>query len=339
MSSSLSIQQIRALPKIDLHRHLDCSMRWSTMLEIASTLKIDFPKKPQLQQEHFLITQPMVNLEQVLKKFLTAQQLLASEEILERLAYEACEDAFNDGVRIVEFRYAPTFITHGHQHLTNEKIHQSFLKGLSAAEKKWPIATGLIGILQRTLSNEINQTVMDFIIENKNTFIGVDLADSEESGEPEKFQHLFEKAHHSGLPITIHAGETPSVHSEKRLLSAIDMLHARRIGHGVQSILSEKVIQTLIDRTIMLEICPYSNYLTKAFDQLKNNPLKTLKDKGVTVSINSDDPGIFNSTLTDDYMIAQNELGLHLDDFQQCLTSAYNHSFIKEDKKKKAWLA
>src|SRR3990167_5521721 len=110
MSSHLSIQEIRALPKVDLHRHLDCSMRWSTMLEIATTLGLKFPQKATEQQNHFLVTQPMANLEAVLIKFLTTQKLLASEEILERLAFEACEDAFNDGVRILELRYAPTFI-------------------------------------------------------------------------------------------------------------------------------------------------------------------------------------------------------------------------------------
>ena len=86
MTTQLSIQQLRSLPKVDLHRHLDCSMRWSTMLEIATTLKLDFPQNPQKQQQHFLVTQPMTNLGAVLNKFLIAQKVLATEEILERLA-------------------------------------------------------------------------------------------------------------------------------------------------------------------------------------------------------------------------------------------------------------
>ena len=70
MTSKLSIQEIRALPKVDLHRHLDCSMRWSTLLEIATTLKLDFPKNISDQRRHFLVTEPMINLEAVLNKFL-----------------------------------------------------------------------------------------------------------------------------------------------------------------------------------------------------------------------------------------------------------------------------
>jgi adenosine deaminase len=82
---------------------------------------------------------------------LIAQKLLASEEILERLAFEVCEDAFNDGVRVLELRYAPTFIADGHSHLTYEKIHQAFLRGIARAKKQMPIAVGLICILQRIL--------------------------------------------------------------------------------------------------------------------------------------------------------------------------------------------
>ena len=205
------MQQIRMLPKIDLHRHLDCSMRWSTLLEIATTLKLDFPKAPEKQLSHFLVTEPMVNLGAVLNKFLTAQKVLASEEILERLAYEVCEDAFNDGVRIIELRYAPTFITDGHSALTFEKIHQAFLKGVQRAQKKMPIAAGLICILQRILPLEKVDAVTGFAVENKKTFLALDLADNEDGFEPKKFAPYFAKAQQAGLRTTIHSGEAPLV--------------------------------------------------------------------------------------------------------------------------------
>lgn len=337
MSTLLSLQQIRALPKIDLHRHLDCSMRWSTMLEIATTLKLDFPKKPAQQKDFFLVTEPMVDLKAVLNKFLVAQKLLASEEILERLAFEACEDAYNDGVRIIEMRYAPTFISQGHPTLSFDKIHQAFLKGLKKAEAKMNIATGLIGILQRIQPLEQNQKVMQFILENKSTFIGVDLADSENEAEPALFVELFEKAKAAGLKITIHTGETPSKDAERWMNDAINKLHADRIGHGVQSILYPSITEQLIAKNITLEVCPYSNSLTNAFKSLKDHPLKKLKNKGVPVTINSDDPGVFISTLSDDYLIAQNDLGFTLQDFEACNQTAFNASFISRDKKSKAW--
>lgn len=337
MTSKLSIQEIRSLPKVDLHRHLDCSMRWSTLLEIATTLKIDFPKNPALQQSHFLVTEPMVNLEAVLNKFLIAQKVLASEEILERLAFEACEDAFNDGVRILELRYAPTFISNGHSHLTYEKIHSAFLRGITRAKKQMPIAVGLICILQRTLDLKTISTVTDFVIENKKTFVALDLADNETGFEPKPFAPYFEKAKKNNLHITIHSGESPSTQAGQWILDSIHILGAERIGHGIQAIHSPEVISVLKNKNILLEVCPYSNYLTQAFKTYAQHPLKKLKDLGVSVSINSDDPGMFASVLSDDYFIAHNYQNFSLKDFNDCNQIAYQHSFISESEKAMAW--
>ena len=337
MTSKLSIQEIRSLPKVDLHRHLDCSMRWSTLLEIATTLKLDFPKNPALQQQHFLVTKPMINLEAVLNKFLIAQKLLSSEEILERLAFEACEDAFNDGVRILELRYAPTFIANGHNHLTFEKIHQAFLRGIEKAKKQIPIAVGLVCILQRTLDLKKVSQVTDFAIENKNTFLALDLADNEDGFEPKKFSAHFEKAKKNNLHITIHSGESPSTKAGQWILDSIQILGAERIGHGIQAIHFPEIISVLKNKNILLEICPYSNYLTQAFPTYAEHPIKKLKDLGVLVCLNSDDPGMFASVLSDDYLIAQDYQNFSVKDFTDCNQIAYDHSFISESEKALVW--
>lgn len=335
----LSPQQIRLLPKIDLHRHLDCSMRWSTLLEIATTLKLDFPRSPELQQKHFLVTDPMVNLVSVLNKFSIAQKVLASEEILQRLAFEVCEDAFNDGVRILELRYAPTFITDGHTHLTFEKIHQAFLKGLSQAKKQMPLAVGLICILQRILSPEKVDRVTQFAIENKNTFLALDLADNEEGFEPKLFAPYFLAGRKAGLRTVIHSGEVPNPKASQWIRDSIEILGAERIGHGVQAIHDPKIMALLISKNIPLEICPYSNFLTQAFTTFENHPLKKLYDLNVPVTLNSDDPGMFASTLSDDYYLAHRYQNFNLADLQKCNATSYRHSFISEQEKEAAWAA
>ena len=334
---TLSLQEIRLLPKIDLHRHLDCSMRWSTLLEVANTLKIDFPRDPSQQAQHFLVTDPMVNLEAVLNKFLIAQKVLASEEILERLAFEACEDAFNDGVRILELRYAPTFIADGHPNLTYEKIHHAFLRGIERAQKKWPIIAGLICILQRILPLEKVEKVTQFAIENKNTFLAVDLADNEEGFEPKKFAPYFNRLRNAGLFVTIHSGEAPNPQASQWIKDSIQILGAERIGHGVQAIHDDELMNELIRQDIPLEVCPYSNFLTQAFPTYESHPLKKLLDRGVPVTINSDDPGMFASTLSDDYYLAHRFQNFTLADFKKCNATAYKHSFISEQEKARVW--
>lgn len=337
MQNNLTHQQIRLLPKIDLHRHLDCSMRWSTLIEIATSLKLDFPQYPDQQLKHFLVTEPMVNLEAVLNKFLIAQKVLASEEILERLAYEVCEDAFNDGVRILELRYAPTFIADGHSNLTFEKIHQAFLKGIERAQKQMPMAVGLICILQRILPLDKTSKVTDFAIENKNTFLALDLADNEEGFEPKPFAALFERARKAGLRTTIHSGEANNPKAAQWIRDSIEILGAERIGHGIQAIQDKKIIDLLIEKNVPLEVCPYSNYLTQAFKTFETHPLRQLFDKGVSITLNSDDPGMFASTLSDDYYLAHRYQNFGLDDFAKCNANSYKYSFISEKEKSKVW--
>jgi adenosine deaminase len=245
------------------------------------------------------------------------------------LSFEACEDAVNDGIHLLELRYAPTFITSGHPSLNFEKIHQAFLRGTERAKKKWSIKTGLICIIQRTLNIKTAEQVTDFAIENTGSFVGLDLADNEDGFEPKVFAKLFAKAKTAGLSITVHSGESPSKNAGQWIKDSIEILGAERIGHGVQAIHFPDVIKILIDKKIPLEVCPYSNWLTQAFPNHALHPLKKLKDLGVLVTLNSDDPGMFASTLSDDYLIAQNEIGFTQQDFKDCYQTAVEKTFIK----------
>lgn len=309
-------------------------MRWSTVTELARELKINLGPRPALFRDSFLITDKMKDLDSVLKKFLKTQKVLASEEILTRLAYEVCEDAYNDNVVMLELRYAPSFIAEGHSKLTYNKIHDSLMKGLKMAEKKFGIAVGLIGIIQRNKSVEEATKAMNFFIERKGDYIGVDLADNEEGFDPKRFASLFQKAKKAGLHITIHSGEAPSPLAGQWILDSIDDLGAERIGHGVQCIHHPGAIGVLKAKKIPLEICPLSNWLTQAFPSFDSHPLRELLDDGVLITLNSDDPGIFSSTLTDDYDIAQRYHRFSLEDFKKINRTAFQASFLPNERKK-----
>lgn len=330
----LNISELRALPKIELHRHLDCSMRWSTMQELSKTLKLNLPDSPAELKKALLITEPMRDLESVLKKFLYAQKLLASEEILERLAFECCEDAYQEGIRIIELRYAPTFIQSGHPSLSFQKIHEAFLRGLKKAEQSFPIATGLICILQRIYEPKECEPILNFAIDNKDTFIAVDLADNEEANPSKKFSPLFAKAKQAGLAITIHSGETPHPSAPQWVKDSIEQLYATRIGHGVQIINNPSIIEFVKKNNITLEVCPISNYLTQAFPTYADHPFKKLDQSGVKLTINSDDPGIFSTTLSEDYGILNRYFGYDERDFARLNANAFAASFIDEKKKR-----
>lgn len=324
---------IRDILKVDLHRHLDCSVRWSTLVELAPQVGIPLASTAQGQKDQFLITGPMKDLGAVLGKFMNAQKVLASEEILARVAFEACEDAFNDGVRLLELRYAPTFIADGHSDLNFESIHRSLLKGIEKARQRFPMLIGLICIIQRVKSFEIADKVVNFAIDHKDSFLALDLADNEEGFDPKVFAPLFQKAKKAGLRITVHSGETPQPLSATWVRDSIEILGAERIGHGIQIIQDPSVLRLVRDQRIPLEVCPISNFLTQSFPSYEEHPIRELMNAGVLVTINSDDPGIFGTCLSDDYEVLHRVHGFGRADFQHCNQVAFDASFIPDSEK------
>ena len=324
----------KPIPKVELHRHLDCSWRYSTLVELAKEFKLIDSFEYSEVESKLLVTSPMTDLESVLKKFSRAQQLLKNEAVLTRLTFETLEDAYNDGVRILELRFSLNFIQGG-SGLSYDKIHGALLKGIEQAQKKYPIATGLISIFQRGQSKEHLQKILDFTLQNKSTFIAADLADNEAAADPNSFKWLFDKIYEAGLPITIHSGETPDNKAPQRVKEAIEILHATRIGHGIQIVQNQNVIDFVKSKNVHLEICPISNALTQAFINRKNHPFLDLYKTGVSVSINSDDPGIFNTYLSDDYRYLIHNFGLTTEDFAKINRLAYDASFILDAEKKR----
>lgn len=328
-------QNLRQLPKIELHRHLDCSLRWSTVVELNQELGLVPTTQLELLKSEFLVTEPMVNLEAVLKKFLNTQKLFVSAAVLERMAFEACEDAFNDGVVLLELRYAPSFIAEGSSGLSFEQIHSALLKGVQKAEAIYPMAVGLICILQRIKPMQIAEEVTEFAIAHKNSFLALDLADNEVGFEPKKFAPLFQKAKAAGLAITVHSGEAPHPDAGKWVTDSVEILGATRIGHGIQVINHPRVIDLLKKKNITLEVCPYSNYLTQAFPTYESHPFRGLLEAGLSLTINSDDPGVFASVLSDDFQILFDYHGLTIGEFQQLQRNAFAASFLPALKKQR----
>lgn len=323
------------MPKVELHRHLELALRKETILEIAPDHGFDMTK-PGAYEHHFVIQEPMKDLGSVLHKFLDTQKLLSSPEILERIAYEACEDAHHEGIKILELRYAPTFVQLDHD-MSFQTIHDAFVKGCNRAETDFNMAVGLVCILQRILGVEVAEKVTDFAIANKQTFVGLDLADNEVGFEAAPYAACFQKAKKAGLNITVHAGEASEKDSEQNVIVSIDQLGATRIGHGIQIIRNEDVIKHVIKNNVVLEVCPKSNWLTSAVTDYKQHPINKLKEKGVKVTVNSDDPGIFESSLLVEYDILEKHLGWTKKDFEEANNIAANASFIPKEKKQKVW--
>lgn len=305
------------------------------MLAVAKELELKLPHSIDEQKKLFLLTHPLENLGMVLGKFRMAQTLLYNYATLERLAYETVKEAALENTKILELRYAPTFIQEGHPHLSWDDIHQAFLRGIAKAKAEEDIGVGLIIIIQRTRSPQTAESIVDFAITHKDSVVGMDLADNENGFDAKPFEKAFARAKAAGLHITIHAGEVPSQQSIINIKESILRLGAERIGHGIQAIKDPAVLKLLRAQKIPLEVCPSSNYLTQIVNPLTKHPLRALFEAGILLTISTDDPGIFDYTLTQELEVVHGLLGFSKDELRLFQKTAFQHSFLADYEKQK----
>ncbi len=327
---------VNDIPKVELHCHLEACFQPQTVKEIGQTLGLDIPEDPEIFKREWLITEPVDNLEQALKKFAHIQTLWGSEETIERLTYEACEYGVEQGIKIFELRYSPNFIQGANAKLSFEKIHDAVVRGISRGGHL-DIAVGLIGIVQKTLSLKEAEYTTDFIIENKEAFVGIDMADMDIGLEIRRFAPLMAKAKKAGLRVTLHSGEENVPEAPQHVRIAIEELGAERIGHGIHIIHDPGVMDFVKKENVLLELCPTSNWLTKSVPAVSRHPIRKLMEAGVLVSINSDDPHLFDIDLCHEYDILHKELGFTGEAFNRINDNAAACSFLPPDEKQKVW--
>jgi len=326
---------IRALPKAELHRHLDGSIRLETVVDIATRHNLDLGVSTEEELAgKARITEPMKDLQTVLDSFATIQQVLCGYEAIERISFENVEDAYRDGIQLIELRFAPPFISAGKQ-LGNDEIIEAVLDGITRGMNRYPIQVGLIGILVRSMDLEINRLAAADLNryagsrhQNADRICGFDLADAEDRTDPEDFLPMVREAREAGLGITIHSGENTSAAAVRRTL---DLFAPQRIGHGIKSWGDEELLQRIRDQEVMLEVCPTSNWLTSSVGSLEEHPLPRLYRNGVPVSINSDDPNLFGIDLVHEYQLCASLYGFTEADFMSINRQTAEHSFLPRE--------
>jgi adenosine deaminase len=323
------------LPKVELHRHLDGSVRIETVWEIAQERGIDLGARTLAAlRRTAVISSPMKDLESVLASFAAQQAVLCSFDALRRVTYENIEDAFFDGVTLLELRFAPAFIAQGKE-LGNDEIIAGVLAGLRDGMRDFPVEVGLIGILPRRFSHEVNaQATADLIRWKRGgepgaeRICGFDLADGEADTDPASFLPLVRQARDAGLGITIHSGENTSAAHVARTL---DLFKPDRIGHGIRCWGDAPLMQRLRDLDVLLEVSPTSNWITNAVPSLAEHPLPGLYKAGVPVCLNSDDPHLFGIDLVNEYEVCEREYGFGQEEFTAMNRAALRRSFLPKE--------
>lgn len=301
------------IKKIELHLHLDGSIREETANEILGK-KCNLKAKDKCE-----------DLNEYLEKFEIPSIILQTKENLERVAYELALDLKKDNVIYAEIRFAP--LKHLNGGLSLDEVITSVLNGLSKVD----IETNLILCMMRNDSFNDNKKVID--LAHKYGF-AIDLAGAEAIYKTKDFKELFEYAKSLNVPFTIHAGEADGYESIK---AAIDF-GASRLGHGIKIIDYPDLINEAKEKGITLEVCPTSNVQTNAVNILKDHPIKKLYDMNVNVCINTDNRTVSNITLEDEYNKLKETFNFTNEDFLKMNLMAIEASFAQDKEKLKTKL-
>ena len=323
------------MPKVELHCHLELAFRRKTLQQWAIQRGMDVSNDADFDRE-FLVLEPMQDLPSVLHKFLNTRDVINTEDKVEQLTFEVCEDMHTvSNVRVLELRYAPSFLLDAHPSMDADRMLEAILRGFNAQET-YPMAVGLIGLLQRIKTVEDNTRWCDWILERKEHFVDWIWRTTKWPTLPSHSPPC-SKAKAQGLGITVHAGEPNVPGAPKNILVALDELGADRIGHGVQAIKDDRVVERLAREGVVLELCPTSNVLTQAVSSVGEHPIQSLMQRGVRTTINTDDPGVMGLTLMDECMALQTHLGMTLEDIHQCNEWAREASFLPTPTIQSVW--
>jgi len=323
-------KKYNSIPKIELHCHLEGSIRTQTILEIARQNNLILPSYILAElNRHVKVRKQMKDLRTVLNAFAIFQNSFVSTEIVERITYELCEDANRQNIRLLEIRFSPDWAFSGH-HLDWDLALQAIQRAQLRARMDFGLLTVLIAITSRSLGVASCHKTVEWAIHHRDSILGIDLADNERDHPIHEFIQPVLQARKSGLKVTIHSGEdTPA----SAVVETVEAVHPDRIGHGIHIIEDMNAVEFVKQHEVTLEVNPWSNYLTNSVSRIEQHPLKQLYDLGVRVTINSDDPEVLDTNLNNEYRIAKEILGMSLADLTNCNRYALNACFLPEDQK------
>jgi adenosine deaminase len=331
----MEVNMIENMPKIELHCHLDGSLREETVLEIVSGENLfselslsDIEKVKKV----LVAPKDSDSLLDYLKSFDLPVGIMQTRESLERVSFELMEDAFEENIKYIEVRFAP--LLHTKKGLDVKDVIESVLLGIHKAEEIYDIKGSLILGCMRNMSEE--DAVL--VIEEGKKFLGagvvaVDLCGPEEEGFCMKYKNAFALAKEYGYRITVHAGEAAS---GVNVFDAVTELGAERIGHGVRTNDSKEIYELVKSKNITLEMCPTSNVQTNAVKSFEEHPFYDFYRDGLRVTINTDNRTVSDVTLSSEIDFVLNYYNMTDEDYYCMYKYAVEASFTNEDTKR--WL-
>ena len=322
------LELIRALPKAELHVHIEGTFEPELVFSIAQRNQIDIPYK---SVEEVKQAYNFHNLQSFLDIYYAGANVLIHEQDFYDLAWAYFEKCAEDNVVHTEMFFDPQ--THTDRGIAFEVVLNGLQRACDDAKAKLGITSHLIMCFLRHLSEEAAFKTLEQAIPFKDQIIGVGLDSSEVGHPPSKFERVFAKAREEGFLIVAHAGEEGPA---EYVWEALDLLKVNRIDHGVRSEEDPKLMARLIAEKMPLTVCPLSNLKLCVVDDMADHNIRRLLQQGVHVTVNSDDPSYFGGYMNDNFIAIAQSLDLTTDELKTLAINSFEASFIS-DAEKQAW--
>jgi len=316
---------IRGVPKAELHLHIEGTLEPELMFSIARRNGIALPwdSVDALREAY-----DFHDLQSFLDIYYRGTDVLHHVQDFYDLTFAYFERAARDNVRHVELFFDPQ--THTRRDVPFETVMTGIHGALVDAEKRLGISSKLILCFLRHLSPESAFDALHAAIPFRPWLGGVGLDSSERGNPPSKFKAVFEEARAEGFKVVAHAGEEGPA---SYIVEALDLLGAQRIDHGVRCVDDPALVERLAREQIPLTVCPLSNLKLRVFPRMAEHNLKDLMERGLMITINSDDPAYFGGYVGDNYTAVARELGLTRDEVVTLARNSFTASFLPDERK------
>ncbi|CAI8712142.1 MULTISPECIES: adenosine deaminase [unclassified Pseudomonas] len=312
---------LNALPKAELHLHLEGSLEPELLFALAERNKIALPWS---DVDTLRKAYAFNNLQEFLDLYYQGADVLRTSQDFYDLTWAYLLRCKAQNVIHTEPFFDPQ--THTDRGVPFEVVLNGIAAALKDGEQQLGITSGLILSFLRHLSEDEAQKTLDQALPFRDTFVAVGLDSSEMGHPPSKFQRVFDRARHEGFLTVAHAGEEGP---PEYIWEALDLLKIQRIDHGVRAIEDERLMQRIIDEQIPLTVCPLSNTKLRVFDHMSQHNILDMLERGVKVTVNSDDPAYFGGYVTENFHALYTDLGMTQDQAKRLAQNSLDARLVK----------
>ncbi len=318
---------IERIPKAELHLHIEGTLEPEMMMKLAQRNRISLPYSNVAEIRD---AYNFSNLQTFLDIYYAGAQVLKESQDFYDLTWAYLERAAEDNVRHVEIFFDPQ--THTERGVDFATVVDGIFRALLDGESRLGITFRLIMCFLRHLSESAAMATLEEALPFKNKIYAVGLDSSEVGHPPSKFVRVFDRARQEGFLTVAHAGEEGP---PEYIHEALDLLKVERVDHGVRCVEDPALVDRLVDEQVPLTVCPLSNVKLRVFDTLEQHNLKQLLQRGLCVTINSDDPAYFGGYIGENYLRIQQALDLTAADIYTLAKNAFMASFLSEADKQR----